>query len=266
MLDEVQNQLSDLGKPFGSMNLDEILKSILTANTGESTGVGADASEDNAVSGNQSTLPHQPGMSLAGVLSKKTVDDVWKEILHMKRGGEKKPKEQPPTLGEMTLEDFLVKAGVFVGSTSDKRTTDVLNSSIGTQAPPQAQTLPQPLQMGPFPMMDLPFDDNHRLVLPSPLTGVLLDIRPCGRKRGIPDDIVDKSIERKQKRMIKNRESAARSRARKQAYTNELENKVSCLEEENERLRKRKELQKMLLHAPLPGPIYQLRRTSSAPY
>ncbi|KAI4370730.1 hypothetical protein MLD38_019046 [Melastoma candidum] len=66
--------------------------------------------------------------------------------------------------------------------------------------------------------------------------------------------------------MIKNRESAARSRARKQAYTNELENKVSCLEEENERLRKRKDLQKMLLHAPRPGPKYQLRRTSSAPY
>jgi len=42
--------------------------------------------------------------------------------------------------------------------------------------------------------------------------------------------------------MIKNRESAARSRARKQAYTNELENKVSHLEEENERLKKQKVL------------------------
>ncbi|KAJ9544383.1 hypothetical protein OSB04_024090 [Centaurea solstitialis] len=40
--------------------------------------------------------------------------------------------------------------------------------------------------------------------------------------------------------MIKNRESAARSRARKQAYTHELENKVSRLEEENERLRRQK--------------------------
>ncbi|KAJ6864166.1 hypothetical protein NC651_034872 [Populus alba x Populus x berolinensis] len=38
--------------------------------------------------------------------------------------------------------------------------------------------------------------------------------------------------------MIKNRESAARSRARRQAYTNELEIKVYHLEEENERLRK----------------------------
>uniref|UniRef100_F6H993 BZIP domain-containing protein n=1 Tax=Vitis vinifera TaxID=29760 RepID=F6H993_VITVI len=52
--------------------------------------------------------------------------------------------------------------------------------------------------------------------------------------------MIEKTIERRQKRMIKNWESATHSRARKQAYTNELENKVSRLEEENERLRKRK--------------------------
>jgi len=38
--------------------------------------------------------------------------------------------------------------------------------------------------------------------------------------------------------MIKNRESAARSRARKQAYTVELEAEVSQLKEENMKLRK----------------------------
>jgi ABA responsive element binding factor len=41
--------------------------------------------------------------------------------------------------------------------------------------------------------------------------------------------------------MIKNRESAARSRARKQAYTVELEAEVSQLKEENMRLRKQQE-------------------------
>ncbi|GJP84737.1 hypothetical protein CLOP_g14796, partial [Closterium sp. NIES-67] len=44
-------------------------------------------------------------------------------------------------------------------------------------------------------------------------------------------------VERRQKRMIKNRESAARSRARKQAYTVELEAEVAQLKEENEQLR-----------------------------
>ncbi|RWW02198.1 hypothetical protein GW17_00034722 [Ensete ventricosum] len=39
--------------------------------------------------------------------------------------------------------------------------------------------------------------------------------------------------DRRKKRMIKNRESAARSRARKQAYTNELEQEVDHLLNEN---------------------------------
>ncbi|KAI4370729.1 hypothetical protein MLD38_019045 [Melastoma candidum] len=163
-----------MGRPLGSMNLSELLKSILTADPGKSAGAVADL--DNDVSGNQSTLQHQSSMSLAGVLSKKTVDDVWKEILHMKGKGEKKPNERQPTLGEMTLEDFLVKAGVFVGSSSDRGTTGVLNSSpqcsMGTMpAYVPALTSPQPLQMGAVPIMDLPFDDNHNIVLPSPLTG-----------------------------------------------------------------------------------------------
>ncbi|KAJ6708696.1 PROTEIN FD-LIKE [Salix koriyanagi] len=47
--------------------------------------------------------------------------------------------------------------------------------------------------------------------------------------------------DRRHERMIKNRESAARSRARKQAYTTELELKVAMLGEENAKLRKQQE-------------------------
>ncbi|XP_075512648.1 protein FD-like [Primulina tabacum] len=49
------------------------------------------------------------------------------------------------------------------------------------------------------------------------------------------------SSDRRHKRMIKNRESAARSRARKQAYTNELELEVAHLMEENARLKKQQQ-------------------------
>lgn len=49
------------------------------------------------------------------------------------------------------------------------------------------------------------------------------------------------SGDRRHKRMIKNRESAARSRARKQAYTNELELEVAHLMEENARLKRQQE-------------------------
>ncbi|CAN0847004.1 Protein ABSCISIC ACID-INSENSITIVE 5 [Linum grandiflorum] len=57
-----------------------------------------------------------------------------------------------------------------------------------------------------------------------------------GRKRVI-DGSVEKVVERRQRRMIKNRESAARSRARKQAYTVELEAELNQLKEENSQLK-----------------------------
>ncbi|KAJ9561376.1 hypothetical protein OSB04_006536 [Centaurea solstitialis] len=58
------------------------------------------------------------------------------------------------------------------------------------------------------------------------------------RKVMVEDPPVDKATQQKQRRMIKNRESAARSRERKQAYTVELESLVTQLEEEHARLLK----------------------------
>ncbi|CAK9325467.1 unnamed protein product [Citrullus colocynthis] len=86
----------------------------------------------------------------------------------------------------------------------------------------------------------------------------------CGRKRRQLDDIKEKTIERRQRRMIKNRESAARSRARKQAYTNQLEHEVLCLRKTNSWLRKQEEAERLFSSNPIPMPRYQLRRTSSA--
>ncbi|XP_051139666.1 bZIP transcription factor 46-like [Andrographis paniculata] len=48
----------------------------------------------------------------------------------------------------------------------------------------------------------------------------------------------DQAVERKRKRLIKNRESAVRSRARRQAYTYHLEAKILLLKEENAELKK----------------------------
>nr|GMC79259.1 ABSCISIC ACID-INSENSITIVE 5-like protein 2 [Ipomoea batatas]GMC81902.1 ABSCISIC ACID-INSENSITIVE 5-like protein 2 [Ipomoea batatas] len=116
------------------------------------------------------------------------------------------------------------------------------------QPPPPQQQLPnmlpvfvtgQPLPVVPNPIMDTSYPETQVAMSPT-MMATLSDTQAPGTKRTAPDTVVEKSAERRQKRMIKNRESAARSRARKQAYTHELENKVSRLEEENERLKKQK--------------------------
>uniref|UniRef100_A0A6N2LM60 BZIP domain-containing protein n=1 Tax=Salix viminalis TaxID=40686 RepID=A0A6N2LM60_SALVM len=57
------------------------------------------------------------------------------------------------------------------------------------------------------------------------------------KKRVVVDGPREVVVERRRRRMIKNRESAARSRARKQAYTVELEHELNQLKEENAKLK-----------------------------
>ncbi|KAL1289663.1 hypothetical protein AAHE18_20G076300 [Arachis hypogaea] len=86
----------------------------------------------------------------------------------------------------------------------------------------------------------------------------------------------DKASLQKQRRMIKNRESAARSRERKQAYTLELECLVLQLEAENTRLLEeqaqiKRQRYNHLLHTIIPvihkrKPRPMLRRLNSLPW
>ncbi|XP_072955070.1 ABSCISIC ACID-INSENSITIVE 5-like protein 2 isoform X2 [Typha angustifolia] len=295
-LNEVENHL---GEPLHSMNLDELLKSVLPAEVNQPIAVDVDTASGQYASG--SGLQRQGSITMPRALSKKTVDEVWRDIQqgHPKAEDERSlGRERQATLGEMTLEDFLVKAGVVVeGCIKD----DGLIGNIGLvgssdpvvaaqdfaqgtnwfqqyqqMAPmdPQQQgqqsmmsaympsrSVPHQLCVGGS-IMDAVVYPEVQMSMSSPTLGALSDPQTPGRKRAASGDMV----ERRQKRMIKNRESAARSRARKQAYTNELENKVSRLEEENEKLKKQKELDKLLCSAPPQEPKYQLRRTSSAPF
>ncbi|XP_059296098.1 ABSCISIC ACID-INSENSITIVE 5-like protein 2 [Lycium ferocissimum] len=293
-LDEVQNQLGDLGKPLSSMNLDELLKTVWTVEASQGMGGGTDYEAHGQVASGSSLLP--------GDLSKKTVDQVWQDIQQGRKrdnnnnnniDNRKAHGERQITLGEMTLEDFLVKAGVVAESTPGKKSSgsgSVLG--VDTMAMPQQNVqqqaqwsqyqiqpmhqlppvfmpghpVPQPLTIVPNPTIDATYPESQMAMSPTALMGTLSDTQTLGRKRVAPGDVVEKTVERRQKRMIKNRESAARSRARKQAYTHELENKVSRLEEENERLKRQKEIEKVLPSVPPPEPKYQLRRTSSAPF
>ncbi|KAG2636500.1 bZIP transcription factor TRAB1-like [Panicum virgatum] len=71
--------------------------------------------------------------------------------------------------------------------------------------------------------------------------------------------------DRRKKRMIKNRESAARSRARKQAYVRELEQEVKLLQQENESLRVKYEQLRVSVEVAVPVKK-TLQRMPSAPF
>ncbi|EOA27740.1 hypothetical protein CARUB_v10023893mg [Capsella rubella] len=229
-LHEVQTHLGSSGKPLGSMNLDELLKTVLSP------------AEEGLVRQGSLTLPRD--------LSKKTVDEVWRDIQQDKNGNTTTHKQA--TLGEITLEDLLLKAGVVTETIVPQE--NVVNiASHG-----QWVEYHQPGQQQGF--MSYPVCEMQEMVM---MGGLSDTPQAPGRKR-VAGEIVEKTVERRQKRMIKNRESAARSRARKQAYTHELEIKVSRLEEENEKLRRLKEAERILPSEPPPDPKWKLRRTNSA--
>ncbi|XP_062187861.1 ABSCISIC ACID-INSENSITIVE 5-like protein 3 [Phragmites australis] len=219
---------SHLGEPLRSMNLDDLVRTVLPA------------AEPRA----------------AAMAGKRTVDEVWRDIQSASSG-------RQPTMSEMTLEDFLSRAGVAVDGGAGCAGPHWLH-----QYPPQQHYVGARPPLG-APALDAVYRDGVGV-------GVFLS-QVAGRKRGAAaaagDGVVERTVERRQKRMIKNRESAARSRARKQAYTNELENKIARLEEENERLRKLKMLEPLepppeheRRPVPQPEPKQQLRRTNSATF
>lgn len=178
-LNEVQTHL---GEPLNSMNLDDLLKNVFVD------------IETTAASS-----------------SKKTVDEVWRDIQQKKSGGGRSSNQE---LGEMTLEDFLMKAGV-VGEGGDK------NAGVGNLGFPQGPHW----VMGAYVAGDCLVANPVRVVGSSTVfeavnlerqLGVMSDPQASTRKRGVREGGEEKTVERRQKRMIKNRESAARSRARKQ--------------------------------------------------
>ncbi|XP_077212981.1 bZIP transcription factor 46-like isoform X2 [Tasmannia lanceolata] len=350
--DELQNSMGGPLKDFGSMNMDEFLKNIWTAEETQAMQPAFGANEVGFVGGN---LQRQGSLTLPRTLSTKTVDEVWRDLFRENGGrdgninsnvGSNFPQRQP-TLGEMTLEEFLVRAGVVredaqppvrttnnsgfygelsyannhaglaLGYTPPGRTNGVIangmientnNHQFPNQSPnlamnlnvlrssqQQQQLFPKQATVGYASSMQLgngiietgnPGMRNGNVGISDPLmnngfmqggvgmgmvglgTGVTvatgspanqLSSDGLGKSNGdtsslspVPyvfsgglrgrkcsGGVVEKVVERRQRRMIKNRESAARSRARKQAYTMELEAEVARLKEENEELRKK---------------------------
>ncbi|XP_068641221.1 ABSCISIC ACID-INSENSITIVE 5-like protein 5 [Aristolochia californica] len=348
--DEFQNSLGGLGKDFGSMNMDEFLKNIWTAEETQAMTSAFGCGEAVPHSGN---LQRQGSLTLPRTLSQKTVDEVWRDLFkesNAKVGnsnsGPSLPKRQQ-TLGEMTLEEFLVRAGVvredaqLIGRPSnndgfygDLSRSNNNNAGLSLSYPQPGQTNPvvgnriienkNDNDINQIPNHSPKFSMNVNGIraqqqlfpnqvttaygssilggelgnpgLRTGITGIAdtsmnngfgqgggglpggpalgmvnlgaasvkvatgspanqLSSDGIGKRDGDTSSLspgpyafnrgrkcsgaVEKVVERRQRRMIKNRESAARSRARKQAYTMELEAEVAKLKEDNQLLLKK---------------------------
>ncbi|TYH33235.1 hypothetical protein ES332_D13G044800v1 [Gossypium tomentosum] len=369
--DELQNTFGGLGKDFGSMNMDELLRNISTAEETQSLMTASVPGGEGGVSGGN--LQRQGSLTLPRTLSQKTVEEVWKDLFKENDGaknvsnggggggGANLPQRQQ-TLGEMTLEEFLGRAGIVredmqsIGVPNNNGFFDnnsglalqfqqtngnngflSNNNSVLNQPPilpldvsgaksshsqqqqqplfPKQQTVafapsmhlintthfPSPgaqgsvvetsdlsmntnlvqssgLQSGGMGIVGLPSPASHMspdVISKNSVDTTSLSPVPYvlgrGRKRSAA---LEKVVERRQRRMIKNRESATRSRARKQAYTLELEAEVSKLKEMNEELlRKQEEVMEMqknqmleTLNPAWGGKRQCLRRTLTGPW
>lgn len=78
--DELQNTYGGLGKDFGSMNMDELLKNISSAEeTQAMTTASVPGGGESGVFGGN--LQRQGSFTLPRTLSQKTVDEVWRDLL-----------------------------------------------------------------------------------------------------------------------------------------------------------------------------------------
>ncbi|CAM0883763.1 unnamed protein product [Alopecurus aequalis] len=138
----------------------------------------------------------------------RTAVEVWKEITGGSSGGEELAPAVVGGAAEMTLEDFLARE----------------EDAVSVRVPGPSAALEEQLAMG----------------LLNGAEGARGGGGGRGKKRQLMDPM-DRAAVQRQKRMIKNRESAARSRERKQAYIAELESLVTQLEQENANLSKEQE-------------------------
>ncbi|KAE9585593.1 putative transcription factor bZIP family [Lupinus albus] len=251
------------GKSFGSMSMDEFLASIWNSDDNNQFSLpnthdaaGTTSQSKSVVATEQVIIPHQGTFSVPPPICKKTVDEVWCEIQQPRHneanniGRNDRTLKRQRTLGEMTLEDFLVKAGVVQEPSSLPRIAmpfqnRPLGASYGFRPEMGVgfctqQNVGSHDELATYQMLS----QNNSSVVRGQNTsraiekcrGVPESSGSNGRKR-IIDSPPELAVERRQRRMLKNRESAARSRARRQAYTVELEAELGILKQENDKLK-----------------------------
>ena len=143
----------------------------------------------------------------------KTVDDVWREIV----SGERKELKEEVADEFITLEDYLLRTGVMPVEDVKLPQTERLSGGIFSFDPIPAST---------FQALDkvegsiIGFANGVDLIGSGGSGG-------RGKRGRAALEPLDKAAEQRQRRMIKNRESAARSRERKQVTESALYKQLS---------------------------------------
>ncbi|VFQ74422.1 unnamed protein product [Cuscuta campestris] len=203
---------------------------------------------------------------VTGPVERKTVDDVFREIMDGEKMGLRESSAvecKEEAMDEMmTLEDFLLRAGAV-----DECELEPVHAEV------KIEPFCERFSGGSF-----KYESSILTQQPSMEKvagfGNVTEANGVGiGKRRVVLEPLDKAALQRQRRMIKNRESAARSRERKQAYQDELESLATRLEEENEQLlreqaERKKERFKQLMENIVPvterrRPARVLRRVSS---
>ncbi|CAK9154140.1 unnamed protein product [Ilex paraguariensis] len=236
------SQLHTKHNHTNSMTVDGFLRNVYDTNhASENTLLDAEitlldaAGAVTAISDNEAGPTSTPIIRRQESVPRKTLDDVWREIVEGKR--ERKECKEEAMDEMMTLEVFLAKAGAVEEEEDVKIETETLSGGVSAFDSPVVPARPASFAGTPAATPSL---DGVNVVGYG--NGVEV-IGGRGKRRGTILEPLDKAAQQRQKRMIKNRESAARSRERKQAYQVELESIAVRLEEENERLLKEKELE-----------------------
>ncbi|KAI4316969.1 hypothetical protein L6164_024889 [Bauhinia variegata] len=166
------------------------------------------------------------------------MEEVWKEIKLATLCDYSKNNVSPTTTNHSSTFRSLFRDDFLIGPCNTESSKSPLESTT------LMASLEQP---HPTPTFTSPADWNKRtlqpfLSSPNPSLDALDSSKLCHwNTNKNADEEISNPDDRRHKRKIKNRESAARSRARKQAYTNELELELARLREENARLRRQQD-------------------------
>lgn len=212
------NNSSNSNRLCSTMTVDGILRNVYSAAPSTETTL-VDASITlietpipTAAVGN-SEVCHDQAVADCNNNVAKSVDEVWREIVSGERKEITMKEEAPDEM--MTLEDFLAKAGAVEEAAAAAATADV---NVQPDRLSGGVYAFDPVGGSPFQMLDK---------MEGSIVGLGNGMEVIGsgggggggrgkRGRGVLMEPLDKAAQQRQRRMIKNRESAARSRERKQ--------------------------------------------------